>query len=68
MKRDEPRDLPQPEDLLIEIHAARMTIREYEARLDRLTCMVGEVMRRRYRRHEPPAQRSDAPPVSRSVA
>lgn len=46
-----PRDLPKPEDLFLEVHAARMVIRDYEARLDRIECMAAEVCRRRYQRH-----------------
>lgn len=46
-----PRDLPKPEDLFLEVHAARMLIRNYEARLDRIECMAAEVCRRRYQRH-----------------
>lgn len=65
-----PRDLPKPEDLFIEVHAARMVIREYESRLDRIECMAAEVCRRRYRRHAPqsPRNESSAPTQNQDAA
>ena len=46
-------DYPKLEDIFLEIHAARMVIREYESRLDRVECEAAEVFRRRQRRNTP---------------
>lgn len=59
----EPRDLPKLHDIIMEIHASRMQIREYESRLDRLECSAAEAYERRYQRHapKPPQNESDLP-------
>ena len=42
-------DYPKLEDIFLEVHAARMTIRDYEARLDRVENEAVETFRRRFR-------------------